>query len=36
MLELVNTICGLVAFTIVASGLSDLMANGLGGEKNDR
>ena len=36
MLELVNTICVLVAFTTVASGLSGLIANALGGKKNDR
>lgn len=36
MLDVINTICGLVACIIVASGLSDLIANALGGKKNDR
>ena len=36
MLDVINTICGLVAFIIVSSGLSNLIANALGGKKNDR
>ena len=36
MLDVISTICGLVALVIVASGLSDLIANALGGKKNDR
>lgn len=36
MLDVINIICGLVACIIVASGLSDLIANVLGGKKNDR
>lgn len=33
MLDVINIICGLVACIIVASGLSDLIANALGGKK---
>jgi hypothetical protein len=36
MLDVINIICGLVACIIVSSGLSDLIANALGGKKNDR
>ena len=41
MLDVINIICGLVALIsiwniIVSSGLSALIANALGGKKNDR
>ena len=36
MLDVINIICGLVACIIVSSGLSGLIANALGGKKNDR
>lgn len=36
MLDVINIICGIVACGIVSSGLSDLIANALGGKKNDR
>lgn len=36
MIDVINTIFGLLALVIVSSGLSDLIANALGGKKNDR
>lgn len=36
MLDVINIICGLAVCIIVSSGLSDLIANALGGKKNDR